>query len=183
MIGLIEFDHMPLVSNWYFKKCGYYYQVSKTSPPVPSAPLRVHKSGGTRQKRAELAPSLVRSGVFLLWKLFRFTELLSDVAVLIYILVAVHLKKIGINWKVFGETVLLLQSAFATFSDVSRAAATILETLSYARMILQFCCRHFKKNWNWSENFRRNRSSGGFCFCCFFRCFLHCCKCCWKIVI
>ena len=55
-------------------------------------------------------------------------------------------KKFGIDWIIFGETVLLLQSVSAAFSVASRAAATVLETLSYAPLILHFCCRPFKKN-------------------------------------
>ena len=44
---------MLLVQNLDPKKCGYAHQVSKTAPlPLPAPPLRVHKSGGTRQNES-----------------------------------------------------------------------------------------------------------------------------------
>ena len=89
--------------------------------------------------RAELAPSLVRCMSFLKISQVHGTAFRHGFTYFHFYFRT--LKFFGINWKIFGETVLFLQSAFATFSDASRAAATILETLTYAPMILHFCCR------------------------------------------
>lgn len=59
-----------------------------------------------------------------------------------------------------------MEPIFLAYSNASRAVATALEHLSYVVTVLHFCCRELKRNWNWSDDFWRNRYSGRiFCHC------------------